>query len=48
MACERLCVLMTRPIVCSTSRDISTDIQISNGRRVKREEKINECGLHPM
>lgn len=26
MACERLCVLMTRPILCSTSKEISPGI----------------------
>ena len=46
MACERLCVLMTRPIVCSTSKELSTDIQISNSRRGRRENQW-VVGLHP-
>ena len=44
MACERLCVLMTRPIMCSTSKEISTDIQISNE---KINGSSNKNGIHP-
>jgi hypothetical protein len=48
MACERLCVLMTRPIVRSTRKEINRDIQISDGEeRRKSQHPRKPTSIHP-